>query len=76
MVVPESALVRFQEKAWVYAQTDGTHFARKQVPLTHPLANNEGWFITEGLKAGDRIVIHGAESLLSEELKSRIHLED
>lgn len=76
VVVPEAAVVRYQEKAWVYAQTSGTNFMRTQVVLNHRFNGQDGWFVPEGLKPGDRIVVHGVESLLSEEQKSQIQLED
>jgi hypothetical protein len=37
------------------------------VSLGRPLA--DGWFVTEGFKAGDKLVLVGAQQLLSEELK-------
>lgn len=36
----------------------------------------DGWFIFQGLTAKDRIVVNGAQTLLSEELKSQVTKED
>lgn len=36
----------------------------------------DGWFIFQGLTAKDRIVVNGAQTLLSEELKSQVTTED
>jgi hypothetical protein len=74
VVAPESAVVRHVNKAWVYVQKDGSTFVRQEVQLNHPFAN--GWFITVGLQPNDRIVVGGAQSLLSEELKSQTRLAD
>jgi biotin carboxyl carrier protein len=71
VVVPPSAVVRQSGKAWIYVQTAGEQFARRQVVLEEPVA--EGWF-TRSLSPGDRIVTTGAQTLLSEEFKSQIHV--
>jgi hypothetical protein len=76
VVVPESAIVRSGEKTWVFLQTAGTNFTRTQVVLNQRIDNQNSWLATEGLKPGDRIVVQGAQSLLSEEQKSMIQLED
>jgi hypothetical protein len=31
-----------------------------------------GWLVTSGVRAGDRMVVEGAELLLSEEFRSRV----
>ena len=74
VLVPESAIVRYQEKSWLYVQTDSTTFTRKQAALKNPGPN--GWLITEGVEPNARLVIGGAQILLSEELKSQIHMGD
>ncbi len=74
VVIPESSLVRHQGNAWVYVQTNGTAFSRRPVVLDHPAG--DGWLITDGLKPGERVVASGAQTLLSEELKSRIRIGD
>lgn len=71
VVVPAGAVVRQSGKAWVYVQTSEEQFARREVALEEPLA--EGRF-TRSLSAGDRIVIIGAQTLLSEEFKSQIQV--
>ena len=67
VLVPRAALVRHEGEAFVYVQTADQLFLRKEVELHHPTA--KGWFIDEGLKPGDKVVIVGAQQLLSEELK-------
>lgn len=72
--VPRSAVVRHEQRAWVYVQTDDARFARKPLALRHP--SDDGWSITEGLSPSDKIVVSGAQVLLSEELKSQVRFAD
>ena len=67
VVVPRSALVRHEGEAFIYVQRSPGLFERREVELEHPL--EKGWFVAEGLKAGESIVISGAQQLLSTELK-------
>lgn len=74
VVLPRSAIVRHQGQAWVYAQTDDRTFERKPVALEH--AVDAGWFIDAKVAPAGRIVIGGAQAVLSEELRSQIQLAD
>ena len=66
VLVPRSAIIRHAGEAFVYLQTGDDTFERKQIELDRPLAN--GFFVHEGLSANDRVVITGAQQLLSAEL--------
>ena len=66
VIVPRDAIVRHQGEAFVYVQTTEETFERFGIALHHPLA--AGWFCDE-LKPGVKVVINGAQQLLSEELK-------
>jgi hypothetical protein len=66
VILPREAIVRHEGEAFVYEQTGPDTFARKAVELHHPLT--AGWF-TDELKAGAKVVVSGAQQLLSEELK-------
>ncbi len=68
MVVPRDAVVRTEGKGWVYVATGDDHFTRKEIALDR--ATENGWFVTNGVAAGDKLVITGAQSLLSEETES------
>jgi hypothetical protein len=70
VLVPRSAIVRFNGMSWVYQQTSDTSFSRIEVHLLQPLA--EGWFVRGPLKPGDKVVTLGAQLLLSEELKEQV----
>lgn len=74
VIVPETALVRAAERAWVYVQTSTTTFVRRDIGLEHPMA--DGWFVAAGLSPNDRVVTTGAQTLLSEERKSQIKVGD
>jgi hypothetical protein len=73
-LVPDGAVVRSAERAWIYVQTGTTTFVRREIALDHPV--NGGWFVTHGVTAGERVVVTGAQTLLSEERKGQIKLED
>jgi hypothetical protein len=70
VALPRDAVVRSEGRAWAYVQTGDTAFTRKEVPLDHPLEN--GWFVKEGFAPNDRVVVTGAQTLLSEERKASI----
>ena len=70
VLLPRSAIVRVGSQAWVYFEKEEREFARLPVPLD--ARTDEGWFVGEGedLKAGAKLVITGAQALLSTELNA------
>lgn len=74
VIVPDNAVVRSDDRAWIYTQTGETNFERREIILNHPTEG--GWFVTNGVAPGEKIVAAGAQALLSEERKSQIKLED
>jgi hypothetical protein len=74
VVVPQSAVVWWQGNAWVYRETGAGEFTRTVVPAG--AAAGGGYFVARGLASGDRIVVRGAQTLLSEEFRSQIQPED
>ena len=78
VVIPDRAVVWYANKAWVYQKEGSDTFVRKEIS-TEIEANNEGdngWFNRAPFKAGDQVVINGAQLLLSEEFKSQITNEN
>lgn len=74
-VVPESAVVWWQGKAWVYQQTSDSAFTRREVPTDNPLPG--GYFVPgSAFVPKTKLVTVGAQSLLSEEFRSQIQQED
>ena len=67
-IIPRAAIVRTEGKGWVYVLgKTGETFTRKEIVLEH--ATDNGWFVTNGVTAGDHVVVTGAQTLLSVELK-------
>jgi hypothetical protein len=69
VIVPRDALLRHEGETFVYLQTAVDVFQRKAVALERPAG--DGWFVSEGFKPQDNVVIVGAQQLLSEELKGQ-----
>jgi hypothetical protein len=71
-IVPDSSVVRQAAQGWIYVQTGDDTFRRRKIPLDHPTEN--GWFVREGVAANEKVVVRGAQALLSEEQKYQIKL--
>ena len=74
VLIPAAAVVRYQGRSWVYVQVTDTDFARKPIALSEP--GSCGWFATTGFRPDDRIVVVGAQTLLSEEMKSQLSSDE
>jgi hypothetical protein len=74
VVVPRAAVLRVEGERWVWIKTAADRFTRRELEHARPVEG--GWFVAEGLKAGDSVVVAGPQLLLSEELKSKIQGED
>jgi len=68
VIVPRAAVIRHAGATYVYLETDGTNFVRRAISLGQPLES--GWFVAAGVKAGDQVVVTGAQTVFSEELNS------
>ena len=64
--VPAKALVYGENEAWVYLRDKPDHFTR--VPIDTAKATPDGYFVRNGVKAGDAIVTDGAGLLMAREL--------
>lgn len=73
VVVPSSAVVWSQGTPWCYVEKSPNKFERTSVATTEP--NAQGWFVTTGIAPGARVVITGAQTLLSEEFRSQIQAD-
>jgi hypothetical protein len=69
VIVPRDASLRHKGQVFVYLQMSDNTFQRKVIELGRPAGN--GWFVAEGLKPQDKVVVVGAQQLLSEELKGQ-----
>jgi hypothetical protein len=72
--VPRSSLLRHEGRSFVYVQTAEETFARREVRLDRP--TRDGWFVASGLAPGERVVITGAQQLMSVELAGSAAAED
>ena len=68
VTVPASAVLRHQGLGWVYIQTATNRFQRVEIPLDR--LTGAGWFVSDNLSATNRIVVSGAQTVLSTELSA------
>jgi len=66
VVVPASAILRHEGRGWAYVQTATNQFVRVEIPRDRLVEN--GWFVSEHLSATNRVVVTGAQTILSAEL--------
>ena len=75
ILVPQSTVVWWQGKAWVYEATSPTTFTRLELATENPV--NGGYFVPGStVTPGTKVVTAGAQALLSEEFRSQIQQED
>lgn len=74
VIVPESALVWYMDQVYVYVKIDKDSFARRLIKNFSAMA--DGYFVPNGLSAGDEIVTTGGQLLLSEQFRQQIPDED
>ncbi|HUO06825.1 MAG TPA: HlyD family efflux transporter periplasmic adaptor subunit [Phycisphaerae bacterium] len=72
VTIPESAVVRYEGKGWVYLDDGNSIFERREVPLDHPSAKGDGWFVNSGFTGDEKLVTTGAQMLLSQEVFASI----
>ncbi len=72
LVVPHDAAVRYGGQVWAYVRVGPEQFARRTVSTEQPTVN--GWLVSSGFASGERLVVVGAQALLSEEFKSQIQV--
>jgi hypothetical protein len=65
VVVPRSAVIRFEGSEWAYVRTGQGGFERRL--LSRPVPEADGLFVAEGLAPGDEVVDHGAMALFAAE---------
>lgn len=74
VVIPESALLWYMDQAYIFVKTAENTFVRRNV--SQFVRDKQGYFVREGLQAGEEIVSVGAQLLLSEELRGQIPDDD
>jgi membrane fusion protein (multidrug efflux system) len=61
LMVPESATIEMQDKVFVFALADSNKV--KKVPITIAGKSGTNYLVTDGIKAGDQIVLSGIDHL-------------
>ncbi len=67
VLIPAGAIVWYGGQPWAYLQISPERFGR--YPVAQQSQMQGGVFMSEGFKPGQRVVVSGAQLLLSEELK-------
>jgi hypothetical protein len=70
LLIPETAILWFGGQPWAYVQIAKDRFTRR--PVTDQTPYNNGYLVSTGFESGDRVVVHGAQLLLSEEQRPPI----
>jgi hypothetical protein len=66
VVVPRSAVIRYQGSDWAYVRRAGTRFDRRLLVTSVP--EEAGLFVTDGFSPGDEVVTDGVAGLFTAEL--------
>lgn len=72
--VPGSAVVWLQGRAWAYFRTGPKTLVRRAIATDAPAA--DGGYFVKDIADGSKIVVRGAQMLLSEEFRTQIQSED
>jgi hypothetical protein len=68
VLIPAEAAVISEGKYWCYVEEKPGTFVRTEIDSGKPFEN--GYVVTQGVKAGDKVVIRGAAQLLAQESNS------
>ena len=68
VTIPNSAVVWYANRPWVYVQSDDTHFTRREIAVDTPAPG--GWFVAQR-HGGERVVVKGAALLFSQEFQPK-----
>jgi hypothetical protein len=65
VMIPRSAVIRFNGSDWAYVRHGAQGFERRR--LDDPTPSETGLFVTKGFSAGDELVVQGAAELFGAE---------
>ncbi|MCP5412070.1 MAG: hypothetical protein H6924_08040 [Alphaproteobacteria bacterium] len=65
-LIPANAVLLSGDKAWCYTQSKPGGYVRHPLDISRPI--NDGYFVTDGIKAGQAVVVQGGALLLAHEL--------
>jgi hypothetical protein len=67
VLIPSTAVVWWQGKAWIYVQEDKGRYVRTEISTTSPMT--DGWFAANNELSGRPVVVIGTQLLLSAEFR-------
>jgi multidrug efflux pump subunit AcrA (membrane-fusion protein) len=63
-IVPITAVARMAGQSFVFvAESDGKQTVARQRPVQLGELSNQGYVVTEGIKAGDKVIVTGVQML-------------
>lgn len=65
VIIPRTAIIRYQGSDWAYIRTGPDRFERRL--LLDPVPEDRGFFVTQSLAAGDQLVTSGASAVFATE---------
>ncbi len=68
VTIPNSAVVWYANRPWVYVQSDDAHFVRREIAVDTPAPG--GWFVAHW-HGGERVAVKGAALLFSQEFQPK-----
>ena len=68
VVIPNSAVVWYANRPWVYVQSGDTNYIRREIAVDTPAPG--GWFVAQW-HGGERVVVKGAALLFSQEFQPK-----
>ncbi len=68
VVIPNSAVIWYANRPWVYVQPTDTQFVRREIAVDTPAPG--GWFVAQW-HGGERVVVKGAALLFSQEFQPK-----
>ena len=71
VIIPREAVIRTDGQAWVYVLGKSAE-ALTRLPISLEHAAEGGWFVTNSVTAKDYVVVSGAQTLLSQEMKGQL----
>lgn len=74
VAVPASAVVWWQDRAWIYRRTGPSTFTR--LTIATDLPSPDGGYIADNVPKDAEIVTQGAQLLLSEEFRAQIQVDE
>ena len=73
VMIPDSAVVWSQGLPWIYVQKGPANFVRKSISSAQ--STDSGWLVMKNISTSERVVVSGAQFLLSQEMLSKMPVQ-